>query len=166
MFMTIKICPCCKEEKELNPINFKYKQGRAVYCRPCYKQKEREREKRKAIRLGITKKPYRRLSDKERKDKKKLKELRRKKKCQCYVREILINSKCMDCGYDNWLALEFDHRDPSLKTKQITDMICSGASLTTLQKEIDKCDIVCCNCHRIRTQNSFGSWRLCIEDIQ
>ena len=57
---------------------------------------------------------------------------------------------CMDCGveYPHYV-MDFDHRDPSTKFKTIARMV--GYSLKRVQEEIDKCDVVCANCHRIRT---------------
>jgi hypothetical protein len=56
--------------------------------------------------------------------------------------------KCSRCGYDKCIrALEFHHRDPSLKEFDINGR---GSSIEwgRLQNELDKCDILCANCHR------------------
>lgn len=56
--------------------------------------------------------------------------------------------KCQMCGYDRCMrALEFHHRDPSQKDFSI------GANGTprkwsVLKKELDKCTLLCANCHR------------------
>jgi hypothetical protein len=44
------------------------------------------------------------------------------------------------------------HRDPSQKRYHLSQM--RYFSLVTVQAEIAKCDVVCANCHRIRTFNS------------
>jgi len=77
------------------------------------------------------------------------------------VWEILSKTPCMDCGETNPLVLEFDHRDPSDKKFTIAESK-SGRKIgmSGLQGELDKCDVVCSNCHRIRTQKFFGSWRI------
>lgn len=54
--------------------------------------------------------------------------------------------KCECCGYNNCIeALEFHHIDPSQK-----DFTISGTSkaFETLKKEVDKCIMVCSNCHK------------------
>jgi hypothetical protein len=58
---------------------------------------------------------------------------------------------CSDCGerYPP-CAMDFDHRDPSTKRAAVTGMI-GRASTQRLLDEIAKCDIVCANCHRLRT---------------
>lgn len=56
--------------------------------------------------------------------------------------------KCQMCGYGRCMrALEFHHRDPSKKDFSI------GANGTprkwsVLKKELDKCTLLCANCHR------------------
>ncbi len=72
----------------------------------------------------------------------------------------MANKKCQDCGYDNWIALQFDHIDPTQKSGEVPVMVNEGKSLTKVQIEISKCEIVCANCHTIRTAKQFGSWRL------
>lgn len=57
---------------------------------------------------------------------------------------------CTDCGYneDAW-ALEFDH----LGNKAfIISRHIQSYSWDKLKLEIDKCEVVCANCHRIRTK--------------
>ncbi len=59
---------------------------------------------------------------------------------------------CVDCGISYpYYVMDFDHREE--KTTEINKLVKGGPSLKTLQKEIDKCDVVCSNCHRIRTFN-------------
>jgi len=53
--------------------------------------------------------------------------------------------KCQRCGYDKFIgALEFHHRDPSIKDPTWS----RGWSLDKLKVELDKCDILCSNCHK------------------
>jgi hypothetical protein len=47
--------------------------------------------------------------------------------------------------------MDFDHRDPATKTFQITDGRAMLMSRERLFVEVEKCDIVCANCHRVRT---------------
>lgn len=57
--------------------------------------------------------------------------------------------KCERCGYDkNISALEFHHRDPKEKNFQIDIRKFSNSNLDSLQKELDKCELLCANCHR------------------
>jgi hypothetical protein len=58
---------------------------------------------------------------------------------------------CMDCGYRGHpAALEFDHRPGEEK------LFCVGSNVAMLSRlwtEMQKCDVVCANCHRVRTAN-------------
>lgn len=58
--------------------------------------------------------------------------------------------KCLDCGnvYPN-CCYHFDHRDPTIKSFTISQKY--GRPLSELMVEADKCDLVCANCHAIRT---------------
>jgi len=60
---------------------------------------------------------------------------------------IYKGGKCIRCGYNRChAALEFHHRDPIMKNFQIGGYI---TNWTMIRKELDKCDLVCANCHRI-----------------
>lgn len=57
--------------------------------------------------------------------------------------------KCEKCGYDhNIAALDFHHINPEEKEFEIDLRKFSNLSLEKLQKELDKCILVCANCHR------------------
>ena len=66
-----------------------------------------------------------------------------------YVIEIKENTPCTDCGINYpYYVMDFDH----LEDKKITvsRVINSGSWIKT-KEEIAKCEVVCSNCHRIRT---------------
>jgi hypothetical protein len=57
---------------------------------------------------------------------------------------------CADCdGVFPQCAMDFDHRDPSSKVRAVTRLI--YGSIDRMMAEAAKCDIVCANCHRLRT---------------
>jgi hypothetical protein len=63
---------------------------------------------------------------------------------------IKLAAGCMDCGYRvSAVALDFDHRDST--TKSFTVGKACNRLWERVLIEIDKCDVVCANCHRIRT---------------
>ena len=65
--------------------------------------------------------------------------------------ELLKESSCKDCGSKDPRVLEFDHLgDKSFNVSRAVSG--STRSWKLIQEEINKCDIVCANCHRIRTQ--------------
>lgn len=74
----------------------------------------------------------------------KLRGLKRK-----YEAVQMRGGKCEKCGYNkNLAALDFHHRDPNTKKFQIDMRAFSNTNLDTLKEELDKCDLLCANCHR------------------
>lgn len=60
-----------------------------------------------------------------------------------------LGGKCSKCNYDESLAaLEFHHKDPN--TKEFNISINSNKSWNIIKNELDKCIILCSNCHRIK----------------
>jgi len=57
---------------------------------------------------------------------------------------------CVDCGKKfPSCAMDFDHREQGDKFRNVSKMF--SYSEIRLLEEISKCDLVCSNCHRIRT---------------
>ncbi len=57
-----------------------------------------------------------------------------------------LGGKCIRCGYDKSLrALTFHHRNPAQKSFSIAKKKC--LKWETLKPELDKCDLLCANCH-------------------
>jgi hypothetical protein len=72
--------------------------------------------------------------------------------------EIKETSGCVDCGIKNHIILDFDHLHD--KKYNISRMIHDGFSWAAIKKEISKCEVVCANCHRIRTYNRLTTQAL------
>lgn len=63
---------------------------------------------------------------------------------------------CMDCGkFFPPVCMDFDHRPGTEKKFNISGGACLRRA-EAFQDEIMKCDLVCANCHRIRTQNRLN----------
>jgi hypothetical protein len=87
-----------------------------------------------------------------------------KEKRQEDRKEFLNNHKiekgCTLCGYNKHpAALDFSHKDPKSKSFNVS----AGRfySMKRLMKEINKCDILCANCHREKTavDKDYIHWR-------
>lgn len=78
---------------------------------------------------------------------------------QAYVWSWLCEHPCISCGEGDPIVLEFDHIDPETKHMSISHAIHSGVPLSTLQEEIEKCQVLCANCHRRRTAEQQQSYR-------
>ena len=81
-------------------------------------------------------------------------------KNKAYVDAIKSISECVDCGEKNPLVLDFDHVKGK-KVKCISDMVRCSYSIDTINKEMNKCEVRCSNCHRIVThkRNKNDRWR-------
>lgn len=56
--------------------------------------------------------------------------------------------ECEECGYSGCTgALSFHHRDPEDKEFRL-DVTAFSRSLDSIEKEVDKCDLLCHNCHK------------------
>lgn len=56
---------------------------------------------------------------------------------------------CLHCGYSkNISALEFHHIDPTQKDYQLDMRKLSNTSMIKLMEEVEKCELLCANCHR------------------
>jgi hypothetical protein len=81
----------------------------------------------------------------------------RKRAIAAAVRAYKAERGCMDCPERDPIVLEFDHRDPAAKSFNVGDVTQHGYALSRVMAEIDKCDVVCANCHRRRTAKQ-QSW--------
>lgn len=70
--------------------------------------------------------------------------------------KYLAEHPCTGCGETDPIVLEFNHRDPKTKVHNISDMITHFWSLKSIMEEIEKCDVLCANCHRRLTAQQFG----------
>lgn len=62
-----------------------------------------------------------------------------------------LGGECMDCGQtfqDFPSVFDFHHRDPSTKVRKPSAFF--GGKWEKIVVELDKCDLLCSNCHRIR----------------
>jgi len=70
--------------------------------------------------------------------------------------DALKNHPCMDCkGTFPPYVMDYDHRPGEQKLFNVGMKYTK--SLSVILAEIAKCDLVCSNCHRVRTHNRFKS---------
>lgn len=89
---------------------------------------------------------------------------RKSPKGRCYLREqnkrtalrgrklltLLKTRPCTDCkGWFEPCQMQFDHRDRTTKSGLVSDFL--RVSTKRLLEEVAKCDVVCANCHALRT---------------
>ena len=112
----VKICSCCKQEKDLNDFNSKGKSGRKhTYCKKClyiFQMRRWNKKKIDAIKY--------------------------------------LGGKCKQCGsIEHPVNFDFHHRNPS--DKEFDWSILRRFSEEKRIKELDKCDLLCVRCHRLKT---------------
>jgi len=152
--METKICFKCKIEKPLDSFGnnkiTKTNKGKKSYCKKCEAEKvEQHRQKLK----NTNPEKFRRKQNHTIKYNIELK----KRNFAFILRYLQLHGKCTDCGITDNRILEFDHVVGE-KTSGVILMADKLASIQRIKEEIRKCEIRCCNCHRIKTQEQFG-WR-------
>lgn len=131
IYGTTKRCAYCKRWKEISAFspNGRYLQS---YCKACclitytaYAKKNRK--KLKAYTVSYATRNLKLLDE-------------------------LRSVPCEDCGktYPPYV-MDFDHRPGTKKLTKVSAMARSAYSEQAILREIRKCDVVCSNCHRMRT---------------
>jgi hypothetical protein len=80
----------------------------------------------------------------------------RKQAAKEYVLSVKQRSHCVDCGNTDWRVLDFDHLPGFEKSLNLAAAGSQGWSVARIDLEMAKCEIVCANCHRIRTHERRG----------
>jgi hypothetical protein len=74
---------------------------------------------------------------------------KRKKDVRKWVNGIKEASACVDCNINYpYYVMDFDHIG---EKKAVINKLIDRCSIKGLKEEIAKCELVCANCHRIRT---------------
>lgn len=128
----LKKCPKCKETKSIDQYNKKTRGKLQSRCRKCQNAEVR-------VHYAENKDYY-------------------KKKARKYGKKLAMKvwvykeqTPCTDCNqiYPHYV-MDFDHRDPETKDFVLAHAQFKG-SWRKIEKEMEKCDLVCANCHRERT---------------
>ena len=132
--MTAKLCPGCNEEKSIEQFALRNKNShlRQSYCMDCEAGMKSEwymEHREEQVRAGMKRRDQ-------------YKQILRE-----YVWNYLSTHPCISCGETDPAALEFHHVRGE-KVKEVSNILKNGAALQTLVTEIEKCDVLCANCHR------------------
>lgn len=129
--MTTKVCATCNEEKDIQdfPVRQKNNKKRRIEkCMTCYNA-------------------YFRLYNKNNKAHQKRVNKVRKEKSD-FVSNIKLTNGCFICGYKKCkTSLHFHHLHPEDKRFNISWAVRKNLSKDNINTEIDKCVILCSNCH-------------------
>ncbi len=64
-----------------------------------------------------------------------------------WYRTLKSNLSCECCGESHPACLDFHHRDPSKKFLEVSVMVRDKYPIYRIQEEVDKCSVLCKNCH-------------------
>lgn len=139
----MKLCLKCREEKEEKEFNRNKdkKDGLQNWCKICTRENSTKyyRENTESYRAKIE----------ERK-------LRIRTENRGLILEYLKTHPCVDCGFKRPSALDFDHVRGE-KKKNVSQMVTDGNTRwDDILLEIEKCEVRCANCHRIKTARQFN----------
>jgi len=74
--------------------------------------------------------------------------------------------KCERCGYKGSIAcFDFHHLDPSLKSFAVSNNP-HTRSWKRVKEEVDKCLLLCANCHRTVEFNKTSNLKLFIAELE
>ncbi len=126
----MKIKTCCNCEKD-KPVTEFFKQSRAKdgfqsRCKECsadFKKYYQENKQR-----------YHAHAEKRRQD------------VSGWINEIKTESGCTICNESRYWCLDFHHPNDD-KRSAVSTMISGGLAKKTILEEVEKCEIVCKNCH-------------------
>lgn len=130
----MKTCTACLLSKPFSDFerDKTRKDGRHHACKACRAIYYRERDKN---RPSEQKMGYHRNSRKEK---------------QLFLRELKESSPCTDCQtYYPYYVMTFDHMGTAEKSFELSQFASYG--MPRILQEIAKCELVCSNCHAIRS---------------
>jgi len=124
------ICSVCKQEKDECNFNFKDKSKgkRRTTCKICSREQSRQHYENNKEYYSDRNKKYREKIDNE-------------------WNEFKNGLKCCRCGESHIACIVFHHKDPCEKEYTIANKS-KRYRLEYIKKELEKCEILCANCHR------------------
>ena len=129
----MKVCLKCNVNKSLDSFHKRkdVKDGRQAYCKPCRKE--------------VSAKAYKGTSAKK-SEQVKILRARNLEEMRSFK-----SKPCADCGGSfHFAAMQFDHLPGFKKLGNVSMMLDKPIKM---REEIAKCEVVCANCHAIRTYN-------------
>lgn len=74
----------------------------------------------------------------------------RRKARNDYVIKLKSENPCVDCGkFYHYCQMQYDHIGTD-KVTEVSKLVKNG-TIDKIQAEIDKCELVCANCHALRS---------------
>jgi len=137
-------CRVCKIEKEIELFPWaKVGARRSSRCKDCQK---------------ILSKKHYQNNKKYYQDKEKIRREKYYSETNKLLYDYLIEHPCVKCGESEPLFLDFDHcTGTNDKIANISVLVSIKVNFDKILKEIEKCQVLCLKCHRIKTAKE-GNW--------
>jgi hypothetical protein len=71
----------------------------------------------------------------------------RKRAIIAWYAELKSQLACQVCGEDHPACIQFHHPDPTAKEISVADAVRRGWSRARINRELQKCEVLCANCH-------------------
>ena len=128
----MKICTKCKKQKEESEFAWKLKAKNKLqsHCKECQNTLVYDYKNYKAYYIANA-----------RKQNKKIKARNRQ-----WIYQYKLSHPCK-CGESDPACLDFHHAGDN-KEKNVSILVNSSSSIKTIENEINKCIVLCSNCHR------------------
>ena len=134
--MTTKICTQCRKRKPIIEFTYSCKTRRPwteCRCKACKRKYLKAYQAMNKPRLAVQRKTY---------------ATAQRKKRQAIVNKIKQDRGCIFCPESlPACCLDFHHVNPSIKDREISKLV-NGCKLSRIDRELDKCVVICSNCHR------------------
>lgn len=136
----MKMCSRCSIEQPIENFSIKNKQRgiRNAWCKECNKEYNRQHY------INNSSTYNKKARDYERKNRQ-------------YIFDYLKNHPCEQCGEARVATLQFDHINRLEKSFNISEGRKTG--INKLKLEIEKCRVLCANCHAIHTAEQLGWYK-------
>jgi hypothetical protein len=122
-------CSRCARTRPLSSFN-RHGDGHQWWCRECFRGYYREGQAYHRARTNALK-------------------ASRVAEAQAFVLAQLDGAGCTDCAESDPVVLEFDHL--GAKRADVATLVRRGVLLPRIAAELERCEVVCANCHRRRT---------------
>lgn len=130
-----RLCGRCQTLKSTDEFHRRRGNGWQAWCKACRREYDAEYHQRtRPIRMAQKKRYKVELND--------------------WYRSLKDGKSCVDCGgMFHYSAMEWDHRPGVTKVGGLSSIVKKTNSRRRVLEEISKCDLVCANCHAVRTYN-------------
>lgn len=147
----MRICSKCSIKKDETDFYVKDKKSGRLHtqCKECYRK----------YRVGHYTKHY---AEKQEfyKARAKVYRLKVRKEFHDNMLAYLKDKYCVLCGEQDVRTFEFDHIDPKEKKFSVSQAVRLGYRWEAVILEIQKCRILCANCHKKHTASQFSWYKI------